>query len=64
MSKKIEVGEYLLDKEIADIYVFAPSNKIGLERVCSAIDSDGGQTCDVNGVLKALNAAGYVVSCK
>ncbi len=61
---KVDVGEYFIDQEIVDVYVFAPSNMIGLEKVCRAIDSGGGQTCDINGVLKALNEAGYVVSCK
>lgn len=61
---KIDVGEYYIDKEIVDIYVFAPSHMIGFEKVCKAIDAGGGQTCDVNGVLKALNSAGYMVSCK
>lgn len=61
---KIDIGAYLIDKVIYDIYVKHPINEIGFKRVCNAIDLGGGQTCDVNGVLKALDEAGYVVSCK
>jgi hypothetical protein len=61
---KIDSGDYIIDKFIYDIYVKHPLNEIGFKIVCAAIDSGGGQTCDVNGVLKALDEAGYKVSCK
>lgn len=64
MSEKISVGEYHIDKAIVDIYVFTSNHMIGFEKICEAIDRGGGQTCDINGVLKALNEAGYMVSGK
>lgn len=64
MSKVDIAGEYLIDEDIHDIYVKHVSNIKGFYRVLRAIDSGGGQTTDVNGVLKALDKAGYRISCK
>lgn len=61
---KIEFDQYIIDKEIYDIYVKHSGNIKGFARVCGAIDTGGGQTCDINGVLKALDDAGYRISCK
>lgn len=61
---KIDIGDYLIDEEIYNIYVKHEGNIIGFKQVCNAIDSGGGQTCDINGVLKALDKAGYRISCK
>lgn len=32
-----------------------------MDDIRNAIDTGGGQTCDVEGVLRALDAAGYMI---
>lgn len=61
---KIEVGYYFIDQEIYNKYVTHFSHAIGFELICEAIDSGGGQTCDVNGVLRELDKAGFKVTGK
>lgn len=61
---KIEFDQYIIDKEIYDSYIRHSGYIEGFIRICNAIDVGGGQTCDINGVLKALDDAGYKVSCK
>ncbi len=61
---KIEFDQHIIDEEIYNIYVKHSANIKSFVRICDAIDTGGGQTCDINGVLKALDKAGYKVSCK
>lgn len=61
---KVEIGEYLIDEDIHDMYVKRSYHIDGFKKVLEAIDKGGGQTCDVNGVLKSLNEAGFRITLK
>jgi len=62
MTEKIETDAgYFIDSNIYELYVKRSSHNVGFAEVCKAIDSGGGQVCDVNGVLKELYKAGFVV---
>lgn len=53
-----------LDKNICDRYWHCPSDHKIFREIINAIDTGGGQTCDVVGVLKALYDAGFVIRLK
>lgn len=61
---KLEIGEYYIDEIIINRYVKLKDHEIGFLRICKAIDAGGGQTVDINGVLRELDKAGYKITLK
>lgn len=53
-----------IEKRITDIYVKEPSHRVGFLQILNAIDKGGGQTCNVNGILRELDNAGYKIVSK
>ena len=53
--------EPFLEKVICCRYWDSPSDHADFRAIVDAIDSGGGQTCDIVGVLRALDKAGFVI---
>lgn len=53
-----------LAKDICVRYWHSPSDHKIFREIINAIDLGGGQTCDVVGVLRELDKAGFVVRLK
>lgn len=56
--------EPFLDTKICINYWHSPSDHEIFRKIINAIDLGGGQTCDVPGVLRELDKAGFVVKLK
>lgn len=61
---KLEIDDYLIDEAIFQRYVKVKDHETGFLRICKAIDAGGGQTVDINGVLRELDKAGYKITLK
>lgn len=53
--------EPFLDGKICIKYWNAASDHAHFRAICSAIDKGGGQTCDIVGVLRELDKAGFMI---
>ena len=53
--------EPFLDKNICLKYWDMRTDHENFRRIINAIDLGGGQTCDVNGVLRELDKAGFII---
>ena len=56
--------EPFLEKDICNRYWHSPSDHKMFRLLVDAIDTGGGQTCDVVGVLRALDKAGFRITLK
>lgn len=56
--------EPYLDSSICNRYWHIQSDHKMFREICSAIDTGGGQTCNVAGVLRELDKAGFVIKLK
>lgn len=61
---KIDIGEYYIDETIINRYVKVKDHETGFLRICKAIDNGGGQTVDIDGLLRELDKAGYKITLK
>ena len=53
--------EPFLDRQICVKYWDSPSDHADFRAIVNAIDKGGGQTCDIVGILKELDKAGYLI---
>ncbi len=56
--------EPYLDKSICNRYWHSQSDHYLFREICNAINTGGGQTCNVVGVLRELDKAGFVIKLK
>lgn len=56
--------EPFLDSKICARYWHSPSDHKIFREIINAIDTGGGQMCDVKGVLRELDKAGFVIKLK
>lgn len=54
--------EPFLDNKICQIYWDIKSDHSDFRKIVNAIDTGGGQTCDITGVLRELYKAGYFIT--
>lgn len=59
MSRLVEELQELIPTDICKFYWDSATDHEDFNNILNAIDSGGGQTCDIVGVLKELHKAGY-----
>lgn len=55
---EVDIEPYLA-KQICNLYWHSPDDHADFRAIVNAIDTGGGQVCDIVGVLQALDMAGY-----
>ena len=54
--------EPFLDNKICQRYWDTKTDHYDFRKIVDAIDTGGGQTCDITGVLRELYRAGYIIT--
>lgn len=57
----VEKLEYDLGKDICKYYWDSPSDHVDFNKILNAIDTGGGQTCDITGVMRELHKQGFKI---